>query len=443
MTTRNARRTILVPGLLLIVGCLGATGCIGGTGTRSVASPEITVFGPYRGAEADRFQASVETFTERTGITIRYTGSADFVSDLAQRAGELNNPPDVAMVPQPGVIRELAASGRIVELSDRAGDELAANYSPEARALGQIDGATFAVPFRSNIKSLVWYRPDVFAEQGWEIPRSLDALEDVAARIEADSAMAPWCLALQAGTATGWPATDWVEDLLLRLAGVDEYDAWARGELPFSSPTVADAFDRFQTLVLAPGRLNGSTAISIETPIRHVVQPLFGDEPGCAMAKQADFAIGWMPAGTTVGPGADVDFFVLPGATDAEPPLVVGSDLAVQFRRTPSIDAFVAFLAEEQTGAPWASQGGFLSPKITFDPAAYPDDTERRLAELLTSARELAFDASDQMPASIGSGLLWEEITAWVTGGTSYDVFSGRLDAAFDGLESAVPTSSN
>lgn len=428
-------------GLTVAIACFTLSACIGGTSTRSEAGPSITVFGPYRDAEADHFAASIDEFTSRTGITIRYTGSSDFVTDLGRRTGELNDPPDVAMVPQPGLVRDLAETGRIVELSDAAREALTANYSPEVMALGDVDGTPYGVPFRANVKSLVWYRPSVFAARGWALPRSLDELEDLSARIQAGGEMAPWCLAIAAGTATGWPATDWAEDLVLRLAGVDAYNRWSYGDLPFSSPEVSEAFDRFQSLVLAPGRLSGGTSYAVETGIRRVFDPLLADAPGCAMAKQADFALGWLPAGTTVGPDGDVDFFVLPGAaaSGAVPPLVVGGDLAVQLRRHPDVDAFIAFLAGEHAGEPWARAGGFLSPKSSFDSATYPTDAQRRIAQLLTTAPTLAFDASDQMPASIGAGLLWQDITIWVAGLVTYDTITQGLDAAFaDALSSSA-----
>ena len=438
------RRTRIGFGTTVAIACITVAGCIGGTDTRPDTGASITVFGPYRGAEADRFADSVEEFTERTGVKIRYTGSADFVTDLGLRTGELNDPPDVAMVPQPGLVRDLADTGRILELSDEARAALAANYSSEAMALGDIDGTQFGVPFRANVKSLVWYRPSVFAARGWALPRSLDELEDLSARIQMGGEMAPWCLAIAAGTATGWPATDWTEDLVLRLDGADVYNGWANGDLPFSSPEVSEAFDRFRSLVLAPGRLDGGTTTAVETGIRRVFDPLFGDEPGCAMAKQADFALAWMPADTTVGPDGDVDFFVLPdvNASDGVPPLVVGGDVAVQFRRDPDVDAFVAFLAGEQAGEPWARQGGFLSPKSSFDPDVYPTSAQRRIAALLTTASTLAFDASDQMPASIGSALLWQDITLWVAGVADYEAMALDLDDAFAALDEATPLSS-
>jgi alpha-glucoside transport system substrate-binding protein len=231
---------------------------------------------------------------------------------------------------------------------------------------------------------------------------------------------------------------------VLRLDGADVYNGWANGDLPFSSPEVSEAFDRFRSLVLAPGRLDGGTTTAVETGIRRVFDPLFGDEPGCAMAKQADFALGWMPADTTVGPDGEVDFFVLPDVTasDGVPPLVVGGDVAVQFRRDPDVDAFVAFLAGEQAGEPWARQGGFLSPKSSFDPDVYPTSAQRRIAELLTTASTLAFDASDQMPASIGSALLWQDITLWVAGVADYEAMALDLDDAFAALDEASPLSS-
>ena len=161
--------------------------------------------------------------------------------------------------------------------------------------------------------------------------------------------------------------------------------------------------------------------------------PLLAEPPGCAMVKQADFASGWLPADTTIGPDGDVAWFVLPDvvASDAPPPLVVGGDFAVQFRRDPIVDSFMAFLAGPQAGESWARRGGFLSPKSTFDPTRYPNDSERAFATLLDDAPVLAFDASDQMPASIGSGLLWPSITRWVAGVLTYEQFAQLIDEEF------------
>jgi alpha-glucoside transport system substrate-binding protein len=206
--------------------CCLATGC---GAAQTTGSPErvVEVFGPYIGAEADRFAETLRPFERSSGITVRYVGSADFVDDLLRRVGEDNDPPDLAVVPQPGLIRQLASEGRIVTLGERVSAAIAANYSPAAGRFGQIDGRLYAVPFRLTVKSLVWYRPDVFAEHGWQPPKTLQELDRLVRRIQSESDLAPWCFTIGARSATGWAATDWVEDLVLRTAGPAVYQRWA------------------------------------------------------------------------------------------------------------------------------------------------------------------------------------------------------------------------
>jgi len=415
--------------LAALLGCLAATACASGE-PRPATDESLEIFGPYRGIEADRFAETLRPFTERTGIDVRYVGSVDFVDDLTRRVGEGADPPDVAVVPQPGLSRQLADNGDIVPLDDTTVDELSANYPPRIIELAQVDERLYAVPFRLTVKSLVWYRPSVFAENRWAPPTTLAELEGLARRIETDSDLSPWCFGLAAGTASGWAATDWVEDIVLRRVGPDRYRGWATGDVPFSDPAISSAFDEFHTLVLAPGRVVGGVASVIETPVDEVVAPLFDDQSGCALYKQADFATAWMPSGTTVGPDRDVDFFLLPGVASSSAPAVIGGDQVVQFRRGQEIDALMAYLAGPEAGVSWVREGGFISPKSTIPEAAYPDEYLWQLTEALEDAGAVAFDASDQMLPEIGSGLLWEEITKWVAGVETYGDLATTLDVA-------------
>jgi alpha-glucoside transport system substrate-binding protein len=418
---------------LLVVGlCSIVVAACAGTGSRR--SDTVTVFGPYRGVEADRFVASLAAFTDRTGIEVRYTGSADFVTDLAERVEAGGSPPDVAIVPQPGLVRRLVDRGAVVALDVATSAVVDDNYGRATAALGEVDGVRYGVPFRISAKSLVWYRPDVFAANGWLVPRTLDDLDRLAATIAASTGAgdgpAPWCLALQSGSATGWPATDWVEDLLVRRAGPAAAEAWADGTLGFSSDEVRAAFDEFERLVLAPGRLSGRRSDAVERPTTAVLDGLLGPDPACAMAKQADFAASWLPDGTSVGADADVDWFVLPGATaDDPPPLSVGGDLAVGFRRDAVVDALLAHLAGPDGGSSWAAAGGFVTPRTSFDPAAYPDDSTRALAELVLASEAIVFDVSDQMPADVGTSPFWSMAARWVAGSVTLDELAADLDA--------------
>ena len=393
----------------------------------------IDVFGPYRNVEADNFAASLQEFEDDTGIAVRYTGSADFVQDLRQRVTSGASEPDIAIVPQPGVVDDLVEAELLVPLDGTSVQTLLDNHPPalvEAAASGDIYGA----PFRQSTKSLVWYRPSVFEENGWLVPTTLDELEalvdDIATSDEDAPAISPWCFAMESGSATGWAATDWVEDLMLRYGGPDAYDEWAAGERGFDDGAVREAFTTFNELVIRRGRTAGGLRSILQTDVTRGSEPLFADDPGCAMYKQASFAESWFPGGTTIG--EDVDFFVFPSTDASVPgPLVIGGDTLVQFSDDPDVDRLMNFLISPDGSREWAERGGFFSGLTTVDLDTYYGNTDRRFAELLREDRTLRFDASDVMPSAIGSGLFWSEITEWVAGSIDLDELIETMDAAY------------
>lgn len=408
-----------------------ATVATAGCGGSSSDDEVVQVFGPWRGDEADRFEGVLAPFEAVSGIDVQYVGSDTLVRDLLDRATGASDPPDVALVPQQGVIEELVADARLVPLADEARGQVVDNYGVDDLLIDTGDDEVYTVPFRVTVKSLVWYRPEVFEDNGWAVPETLQELTDLVDTIDDESEIAPWCLAIEAGAATGWSATDWVEDIVLRTEGGEGYDDWASGAIGFADDSIADAFDSFYDLVLEDGRTAGGRAAVVETAVDEGVLPMFDDPPGCAMYKQADFAAGWMPEGTTIGPDGDVDVFVLPGDDPDNPaPLIVGGDQAVQFRRSVSIDALMAYLATSAAGEFWARQGGFISAHPDVEGDVYPDEYRQTIARVVQEASELGVDASDQMPASIGSDLFWELITEWIAGLVDYDEMAAQLDEA-------------
>ena len=411
-----------------LVVCLAIAGC---GANASDSELTIDVFGPYRDAEADNFAASLQQFEDDTGLTVRYTGSADFVTDLRQRVESGISAPDIAIVPQPGVVDDLIAADRIVPLDDTSVQELRDNYPAELVEQSTTNGEIFSAPGRESIKSLVWYRPSVFEEHGWEVPATLDELGTLVEQIAQDeSPTAPWCFAMESGSATGWTATDWVEDLVLRIGGAEVYDEWAAGERRFDDPAVRDALMTFDELVLGTGRTAGGLRNILQTDVTRASGPLFGNDPGCAMYKQASFAESWFPGGTVIG--TDVDFFVLPGTDPSAPtPLVAGGDSLVQFSDDPDVSRLMAYLISPEGSEVWAERGGFYSGSTTVDLDTYYTDTDRRFAELFRDGRDVRFDASDLMPSEIGSGLFWREITLWIAGTTTLDEFVAIMDASY------------
>ena len=419
MSGRSARWV----GLASLAAVLAACGALGGGGDDRKT---LTIFGPYRDADADGFVASMAEFEAQTGLAVRYTGTAQLDVDLRQRLADGLGAPDIAIVPQPGLVDDLAAAQQLVPLD--AATQAAVRRYYENGAPG-IESA-YAAPYRLTVKSLVWYRPDVFEAHGWEVPTTMDQLVALAEAVSRDGSMAPWCFTMEAGAATGWPASDWLEDLVLRDAGAEGYDRWVDGDLHWASKPVTRALTALDELLLAPGQTHGGVRDMLQVQIERGGLPLFDDQPGCALYKQADFAAGWFPDGTLVG--SDVDFFVLPGTSAQDPaPVVVGGDQLVQFSSDPDVSKLMQYLVSPEGGRAWAQRGGYLSARTSVDvDDYYADPTDQRLAKLLLDGRPVRFDASDALPVEIGSDLEWAQLTSWVAGSITRQELAATMDRA-------------
>ena len=406
---------LLVASVLLLWRCTAAF-----DGTDDVGA--VDVFGPWLGDDAEAFTASLEEFTSSTGIEVHYTGTNDFDSDLRDRIAGGLGLPDIAMVPQPSIAAELGPTGLLVPLSDATIDAIVDNY-PVTRDDVTSDGAAYLAPYRRNVKSLVWYRPDVFDEKGWEIPETLDDLAELVEVVIDDADMAPWCFSIESGAATGWPATDWIEDLVLRRGGPDAYDEWVAGDRPFTDEVIRNAFVEFDDLVLRSGHSAGGIQRVLSTPVSEASRPLFDDEPGCAMYKQASFATTWFPDGIAVGEPGGVDFFVLPG-TDATgpPPLVLGGDSAIQFTDRPDVERLMTYLVLPDGGAEWAERGGYLSGRDSVADDYYRG-VDARFARLLGDTSVARDDASDSFFSDVR-----DSFTAAVAEFVSETRYEGSVD---------------
>ena len=395
----------------------------------------IDVFGPYRGVEADNFAASLLGFEEATGVDVTYTGSADFVSDLRQRIESGLDAPDIAVVPQPGVIAEIVGRDLAVPLADGTVAAIAEHYGERAADL-TMGSEGYTAPYRVSAKSLVWYRPDVFDEYGWAVPTTLDELTGLVEEIQGTengsaTPIAPWCFSMASGTATGWAATDWVEDLVIRQAGTESYDRWTAAELAWDDPAIRTALTSFDDLVVASGRTAGGLRSILQVDVTRAGEPLFRTPAECAMYKQASFAESWFPDGVEVGD--EVDFFVLPGIEQGVvAPMLVGVDGLVQFSDDDDVHRLMEYLVTPDGAREWARRGGYLSGRTSVDVGTYYTETDQLFANLLLDGRELRLDASDVMAPEIGSGLLWREITSWTAGTTSLDEFVVTIDDAVE-----------
>ncbi|MBC7223543.1 MAG: carbohydrate ABC transporter substrate-binding protein, partial [Anaerolineae bacterium] len=373
----------------------------------------VTVLGVWGGEELDNFREVVYPFTEKTGIGMAFEGTRDLAAVLTTRV-QAGNPPDLAILPNPGQMVELAKQGKLVDISTFMDmDTLKQDYAQSWLDLASYEGKLYGIFYKAADKSLVWYNPKAFAAKGYEVPTTWDEMIALSDQIVADGGV-PWCLGIESGAASGWPATDWIEDIMLRTAGPEVYDKWVAHEIPWTDPAVKTAWEYFGQIARNEQYVYGGTTGVLTINFGDSPAPLFDDPPGCYMHRQASFITGFFPEGVTE---EDYAFFPFP---QIDPqwgtPALGGADLIVMLNDTPEARELMKYLASPEAQEIWAAKGGFLSPNKRVSLDVYPDATTKAIAEALVSAEVFRFDASDLMPAAVGAGSFWKGTLDYVAG---------------------------
>jgi alpha-glucoside transport system substrate-binding protein len=393
------------------------------------AKDTITISGPETGSEADGFTEAFEAFTEDTGIEIEYSGTRDFETQIrvAAEGGEL---PDLAVVPQPGLAKSLA--DKITEVPDSILDDYKDQYNEYLWDQITQDGKVLGVPNKADVKSLVWYSPKVFKDKGYEIPETWDAMLDLADEMKADG-ITPWCVGIESGEATGWPLTDWMEDIILRMHGPDVYDDWVDHSIPFNDPKVEAAAKEVEKVWFTQGNvLNGRQSIA-STGFKQAGLPILEGE--CGMHRMANFyAADYKDAGATFGEDGDVNVFYLPTMNDDfGKVMLTGGTYIVAFNDNESTLKALEYIASADyaDNRIKANKGGFISPNTEHDTSLYGDELDRTLAELLVDSDPVRFDGADLMPSEVGAGTFWKEGTNWVLGSNTLKQFLDNVEASW------------
>lgn len=387
---------------------------------RSSGGNTVSILGVIVGDQQAKLEAALRPFEEETGIEVVYEGTDAFSTLLPVRV-DSGDSPDIAMFPQPGLMRSLAEEGALVPVTEVLSKEQLQTYYPDSWIdLSTVNDTIYGVWYRSAVKSLVWYDPKQFKSAGYSIPKTWDELIALSDRIVADG-KTPWCLGLESGNASGWPGTDWIEDILLQSAGPEFYGQWVRHEVPFNAPEVQEAFEYFGKIAKTPGYLYGGQTGALSIPFGDSITGLFTEEPECYMQKQANFISTFFPADVVIG--EDVDFFPTPTINPAyENSLLVAGDIFAMLNDTPEARKLMAYMATPTPHEIWAEQGGFLSANKQVDLSVYPDALSRKQAELLATAEVVQFDASDSMPGAVGTGTFWSGMMDFVAGASAEDV---------------------
>jgi alpha-glucoside transport system substrate-binding protein len=429
-------RTGVRMGSLAAATALVATGCLGGEGGGGGGGGGggIEIVGAIGATNAEGLEAEVERIAEETGVDVTYTTLPDFDTVIQSRVRG-NNAPDIALFPQPGVLCDLAGGGDVTALDDLVDlDSISEALIPGVGEVGLCeDGSTYGIPVSINVKSVVW-TPLSFADQ-YEFPATHQELVELSEQIKSDGTP-PWCFAFEAQQATGWYVTDWIEEYVLRIGGPEFYDQWVTHEVPFNDPVVVQAAEAFEELVLAEGNAVLNRSEMAATRWEDAMQPLVAEPPGCYMARQGNFIIGFWPPEVQQAAQDFVGTNLLPpyeGGFDGQP-VLGGGDLAAAFNDSEDTKTVLEALFTSEFGAVWGGSEGseFLSPYPDFDTSGYSNEVTGEIAGLITEADAFRFDGSDLMPGQVGAGSFWTEMTAWVGGET-------ELEDALQNIEDSWP----
>ena len=380
----------------------GATTGAPTTGTtQNLAGQSISVVAVWGGSEQTNFEKVLSAFEQKTGANVTYTsaGSADLTTFIGTKI-QGGTPPDVAMLPNPGLMADFAGKGELKPIDDIAGSLVDQNFGPGWRTFGTFQGKLYGLFFKAANKSTFWYNVPVFQQAGIQGPTDWPGLLQDAQTVS-DAGFTP--LALDGGS--GWPLTDWFENVYLRTAGPDMYDKLTTHQIPWTDPSVKTALTTLAQVFSHSDWQLGGTNGSLQATFPANGDQLGASPPKIGMYYEGDFMGGLISADTGAKLGTDINFFDFPSINGSGPSVVGGGDMAVLFSDNPAAKALIQYLASPEAPIPWIQAGGFTSPNNKVSLSAYPDDISRRSAQALIAASQAGsfrFDMSDLAPAAFG-----------------------------------------
>ncbi len=391
----------------------------------------VTVMGVWGGDELAAFEAVVAGWEAQTGGTVDFESTRDLSAILRTRVAG-GNPPDLAILPNPALMQEFATAGHLVSLNDVLDmSMMQADFSDAWIDLGSVDGELVGVFVKAATKSTIWYNPKVFADKDYEVPATWDELLSLSDQIVADGGT-PWSIGIESGGATGWPASDWIQEIHLAESGPELHDQWVNHEIPWTHESIRSAFERFGEIALNEDYVVGGVDNILATGFEDASYLPFEDPPRAYLYALGGFTQGFIEAQfSDLVATEDYDFFNFP---DIDPryagSATGGADVAVMFNDTPEARSLMEYLADGANWESWASAGGYASPSTALPLSAYPDDLAAKAAAQLTESEIFRFDADDLMPAEVQS--------AYLTGIIDYLQDPGSLDDILARLEAVA-----
>jgi len=393
----------------------------------------VTMAGPFTDQDEVVFNDSIKAFEEKTGIDIQYQGSKEFEANINIRL-DGGDRPDIVDYPQPGLLKYAMEKGYAIDMNTLINPEwIKKNYSDAWQDLARMTGPNGEIVAgiwaRANGKSFVFYPKKAFDAAGYKVPTTWDEMMALTQQI-ADDGDTAWCIGIESGAATGWTMTDWIEDLMLRVAGGEKYDQWVAGTLKFDSPEVKEALDYIEAIWFNDAYVYGGRAAIPTINFGDAPKPMFEDPPKCWFNRQGNFVTTFFPEEAVAG--VDYSFFYLPGIKEEFGSPVLGAgDIYAVFNDRPEVRAVIQYFSTGESLKVWVESGGAI---LTHNDASldwYVDPVTRGVAETIRNATTFRFDGSDMMPGAVGAGTFWKYMTDYVSGTITRDEALKQIDASW------------
>ncbi|MEN2738204.1 carbohydrate ABC transporter substrate-binding protein [Microbacterium sp. X-17] len=431
----SSRRRVLMAVAVAGAAGLALAGCAesSGGGAASSGTTTVQISGGITGGEADALNESFTQFTADTGIKVVYTGDKSFEGNIVTKVTG-GSAPDIAIVPQPGLLKTLIDTGQVQKGSSATEANVDNYWSTAWKTYGSSGGTFYAAPMLANVKGFVWYSPKQFKQWGVSVPTTWDELMTLTQTIQQKTGAAPWCAGFASDAASGWPGTDWIEDLVLRQSGPDVYDQWVAGTVKFTDPPIKQAFDTLSTILLNPQYVNAGFG-----DVKSINSTAFGDvaakvaDGTCPLTHQASFlSANFLEVNTASGqppvvaPDGDVYAFLLPSIKASDPKYVeVGGEFVAAFSNDPNVQKVVEYMSTPAFADARVKLGGVISANNGADPSLASSQFLVDAMKLVQNPDTvIRFDASDLMPATVGSGSFWKGMVNWIDGKPTADVLA-------------------
>lgn len=436
---RSVRRGALVG--LAIASMLAAGGCAsgattstsGGTDSNGPATHKtnISVMYNFTGTQETGFKEDLNAWADKNGIAITYEPSTNFQTQIVADV-KAKKAPDIAIFPQPGVLKTLASQGSVAALSTQTDvDSIKKDIPSGFLDTATVDGVVYGAPYSMNVKSLYWYDKQVWAQKGYTVPTTQTELMALIDKIKSSGA-APICYGMQSQGATGWPATDWIEDYVLQTSGTDVYNQWVNGKVKFNSPQIKKSVDIYNQIIMADGNVYGGAQKSVNVNYSTAFNPMFTSTPGCYMGKMGNFITSFFPDNVQQNLDSTVGVFETPSVS-GQHPVEGGGDLVAALTKNDSnVKKVVNELTNDPTfGTASAKTGAFLSPHKSFSMSNYPNQLLAEISKIAFDATSFSFDASDAMPPAVGSGSFWTQMVNYTDGSSNEDTVLTAIDESW------------